>query len=297
MDPNDRFAAVVVACAALLTTVAFVAMHWDGLAGTRAKPVDTATRTTSAPEAHSSAPSQPAHEVRPAASDRSTDAGAVIPAVAESTPEPAGDQTARMVARTVAAVIRGASPELGPTDLPTMADVLVRRDDDGMLVVAAGTQRRYTDLVVAIGSLDPQLAAERLQAIAPDCELAMTELVPESAGFEQALRDALDRLISVEIPAEPVVLESRGVRWAFVDPGLEALDPAQKHLLLMGAEAQRTVRGKLVELREALGWAAPEPFQAGPDRAITRSPTPAREARLARGTGSAEPMGATSTAP
>ena len=61
-------------------------------------------------------------------------------------------------------------------------------------------------------------------------------------------------LIATPIPQGPMrVVEGRGATWAFADPALEALDPAQKHLLRMGPDNAARVIATLTRVRQRLG--------------------------------------------
>ena len=77
--------------------------------------------------------------------------------------------------------------------------------------------------------------------------------VGKSASVDVALASALDRLINTPIPEGTVpVVAGRGDTWAYADPELEALSPAQKQLLRMGPENARRVQDSLREIRQAL---------------------------------------------
>jgi hypothetical protein len=60
-------------------------------------------------------------------------------------------------------------------------------------------------------------------------------------------------LISTPIPSGPItVVEGKGATWAFADPALEALTPAQKHLVRMGPRNAARVIETLKAVRQHL---------------------------------------------
>ena len=48
------------------------------------------------------------------------------------------------------------------------------------------------------------------------------------------------------------IVPGKGATYAFADPRLEALTPAQKHLIRMGPENQRMIQTRLREIRDEL---------------------------------------------
>ena len=50
-----------------------------------------------------------------------------------------------------------------------------------------------------------------------------------------------------------MAVEPDGGLWAFSDPAVERLSPAQKHLVRMGPDNAALVQAKLRELADALG--------------------------------------------
>ena len=71
--------------------------------------------------------------------------------------------------------------------------------------------------------------------------------------MDVAVQQALDVLIETPIPSGPVELvEGKGATWAFADPALERLDPAQKQLLRMGPRNAARVIETLKAVRQQL---------------------------------------------
>ncbi len=144
--------------------------------------------------------------------------------------------------------------------LPDPIDTLVRRDHDGRLVVAAGTQRRYGPLVEALRGVDPEVVVTEIGRLEPSLITAdHTE-----GDLESRLRATIAALLAFNPPdIEPTMVAS-GPGWAFAEPEYDSLPAAERHLLLMGRRQARAVQSKVDEIRLAFGW--PDPPV---DRALT----------------------------
>ena len=56
----------------------------------------------------------------------------------------------------------------------------------------------------------------------------------------------------MRVPDGEPTLVPRGALWAYADPALEALSPAEKHLLRLGPRTQRMVQEKLGDFAREL---------------------------------------------
>ena len=79
----------------------------------------------------------------------------------------------------------------------------------------------------------------------------------EELGYQQSFDVALERaivtLLRTPVSDNIVLLEPAGALWAYSDPSLEGLEPAQKQLLRMGPRNARRVQDKLREIALAIG--------------------------------------------
>ncbi len=224
MRTDDRFTTVSV-IAVLVATAALFAVVNTG--GPPAPPIDVVHESVPRVQPLAQPAADPWSEAAGGASLAILDEGITIPRPAAAEP----DGRPGLVAA-AEAVLAARAPD---TALPSDTEVTVRVDRDGRLVVAAGTMRRYRPLV------------DELEGF----ETGVVEAAGQ--GCDGRLLAALDRLLAVEIPEVEPTMVRRGIRWGFADPAYEALDDAQRHLLLMGRDQHRRVRAKLLELRAALG--------------------------------------------
>ena len=164
----------------------------------------------------------------------------------------ATDDLIHQMAFAIDRLSRGASPAsefgvLAPDD-----DLTVERRGR-VRTIAPSSYRRYDGIAATLASADPAAVAKAYRTIQPRLNEAYGSLGRTESGVDVAVQQALDVLIATPIPDGPVeVIEGRGATWAFADPRLEALDPAQKQLLRMGPDNARRVIKALEEVRRQL---------------------------------------------
>ena len=123
----------------------------------------------------------------------------------------------------------------------------------GRTTIDPRSYRRYDAMAAAIGSLDPGASAKLYSIFRPRLGEAYGELGFPNTPFDATLEDALVTLVRTPVPDGPIDVVPKGGTYAFADPRLEALAPAQKQLLRMGPENARAVKAKLREIAIALG--------------------------------------------
>jgi hypothetical protein len=270
MNRDDRLFAII--GGTLVTVFAIVFLV---LAGGISGDIDTGpvvvVRPLSAPSATQEDEPQTADPALPIAPQ----SGLVL-AVDESSREPAGADVVRAMAaglsthpqwaawlvtedllttlvNAVEAVADGYSPaeELG---FVRAAGPFLVREDEGRLVIAAGTYRRFDLAVEVLSSIDAADAVEMVRALEPKIEALRRDMAWSRGTFEERLREGVDHLLDVELPAGPIEVERRTVSYVFASDGYESLSGAQRQLLRMGRENASAVQAKLEEIRRAFGW-------------------------------------------
>lgn len=160
------------------------------------------------------------------------------------------------LARQIAALVDGAARGRPPLRLlaplrPIGAFSVVERQ--GRATIAPASYARYDALASVIVELDPATVARVYRTLAPRLEDAHGELGEGEGTFDEALRDGLQRLSETPVPDGAIAVTSRGGVYAFADPRLEALSPAQKLLLRSGSANARRVQAQLAAIAAALG--------------------------------------------
>ena len=112
---------------------------------------------------------------------------------------------------------------------------------------------RYDAVTKVIGSVDAVAAGRLFAKVRPFAESVFREIASPGTKFDDALGKAIDSLAAVPISDQPLEVAplDEGIGHRFVDPNLEALTRAQKHLLRMGPTNARVVVEKLKAFRAA----------------------------------------------
>ncbi len=112
---------------------------------------------------------------------------------------------------------------------------------------------RYNAIANAVDAIDPDGAARAYRRLRPLMQQAFDELGYVNLSFEDRLARAIGRLVDVPVPEGDVMLRATSVTFQYADPELEALSPAQKHMLRMGPHNMRLVQTKLRAFARAAG--------------------------------------------
>ena len=132
---------------------------------------------------------------------------------------------------------------------------------DGRLYVDPRSYARYDAAADVLASLDPRAAVGLYRQLQPLCEESYGELGHPPGRFDDVLAKAIQTLLATPVVDGEIELRPKVVTYAFADPRLESLSPAQKHFLRMGPRNVRLIQGELRTLAGALGVPEGEPRQ------------------------------------
>ena len=165
----------------------------------------------------------------------------------------ATDGLVRQMADAIDKVSRGQSPARDVPVLKPGATFEVT-GSRAQATIDPDSFQRYAPLATAVSSLDAAAVVRGYKTIQPRLEEAYRALGRSENSVDQALGVALDVLLATPTVDGPIrIVPGKGATYAFADPRLEALTPAQKHLIRMGPENQRMIQTRLREIREFLG--------------------------------------------
>lgn len=163
----------------------------------------------------------------------------------------ANEDLVRRYVATVENVANGASPR---SHLQFMApnEPFEAQRTHGELKPTADSYERYDLMVDVFTSLDIGTAVQLFHTMEPLLDEAYREIAPPGASFRDALSQAIDRLLEVDVPEQSPKLEEAVLSYRYADPDLEELSPAEKHLLRLGPERAARVQTKLQFLQAGL---------------------------------------------
>jgi hypothetical protein len=132
-------------------------------------------------------------------------------------------------------------------------------------VIDPGSYARYTGIADAVASLDPAGLARVYSTVKPRMIEAYRELGHPEGDLDGATERALVLLLQTPVIDDDVAVAVKVISYAFQNEGLEALEPAQKHLIRMGPRNQRIVQAQLRAIGRELGI---------PDKRLPTTPSP-----------------------
>jgi len=189
------------------------------------------------------------------------------------------DDLMRRFVQSINLIAGGYSPHDDLAFLGTTQPFVVDQEND-QLLITNGSFRRYDLVADVFSSINTKDVVEIYQQLAPQARETHREISWFAPEFDVRLTEAIDHLIETPITDSALEVERRAVSYAFADPSLEALTPAQKQLLRMGPRNARRIQNKLREIKAALGLQSLPPEQIATkqkpeenDRDITKPDT------------------------
>ncbi|MCP3169196.1 DUF3014 domain-containing protein [Myxococcus qinghaiensis] len=159
----------------------------------------------------------------------------------------------------VSNMANGDSPRAVVAFLAPSGDFQVSSTREGRTLVAKKGYTRYDTLGRVVGSLDSTLLVDTYREVHRLAERLHQESAPPGSSFEATLRRAFEQVLAVPVIDGDVEVVAKGALYVYADPALEALTPAQKHLLRMGPSNLRHIQGKVREVSQKLNQQASRP--------------------------------------
>ena len=120
------------------------------------------------------------------------------------------------------------------------------------LFVDLRSYERYNPYGDATAALDAVGTASLYLTLKPRISEAYRDLGYPEGDFDRVLERAIGVLLQTPALDEKVALYPKGLGYAYRDPKLQSLSPAQKQLLRMGPRNGQAIRGKLQEIATLL---------------------------------------------
>ena len=165
----------------------------------------------------------------------------------------ASDNLIRTFVSTVDVIAHGGSPRRLIDFIEIGGDFEVSQTE-GKVFINPRSYRRYNRIAEIFASLNTQGCVKLYKQLRLPIEQAYEELGYPEEDFSDTLKKAIQTLLETPIVEDRIYLEKDVVTYAFADPELEKLNPAQKHLLRMGPDNIRAIQTKLQEISQAMGF-------------------------------------------
>lgn len=148
-------------------------------------------------------------------------------------------------------IAHGQSPR-AQVDFFTLAEGFHVVERNGRTYLDPASYDRYNAVAEVFDSMDTEGTVRFYKQLKPVIQEAYKDLGYPDTDFQDTLTKAIVELLKVPV-VKDVLLEKKIISYAMVDPELESLSQAQKHLLRMGPENILRIQSKLRELAQALG--------------------------------------------
>jgi hypothetical protein len=113
---------------------------------------------------------------------------------------------------------------------------------------------RYDTVTDVFVSLDIPQCVSLFRALKPLCQEAYRDLGYPGEDFEQTFLRAIIELLDTPVVEGDIVVEKSVFDYVMLDPELESLSDAKKHLLRMGPDNVGAIQAKMREIAIALGF-------------------------------------------
>ncbi len=123
---------------------------------------------------------------------------------------------------------------------------------EGKYYLNSKSYRRYNRVAQTASSIETEAVKTLYPQLEPLLQQAYDELGYPGQKFRDILDKAFEVILKTPIVTGSIELEKKVISFAYKDPELEGLKPAQKHLLRMGPDNIKKIKSKLREIAVAL---------------------------------------------
>lgn len=168
------------------------------------------------------------------------------------------DDLIRRFVATVDNIASGENPMGNLKFLAPEKPFQIRKEND-RLIPDPGNYSRFDKIVNIFAETNTETVISLFQELKPLMNQAYAEMGYPEKRFDDTLMQAIDILLKTPMSRFPVYLEKKVLTYAFVDPDLEALSPAQKLLIRAGQENMQKIKEKLYQLKGKLNFTVNTP--------------------------------------
>lgn len=171
-------------------------------------------------------------------------------------PELAGWLSSPNIIQRIAAATKLIADGQSPAPVISFVEIeeqFVVTERGSQLFIDPKSYQRYDAVTAVFTSIDSTYAARAYADLRPYFETAYQEVAAPGERFDTVLKSAIDRVLRVQFPPEPIEVVPRGAIYLFKDPAIEALSPAEKHVLRLGPKNGRAFQESLKKFADAAG--------------------------------------------
>ncbi len=164
--------------------------------------------------------------------------------------------TDNLIRRFVAAVdliANGSSPRVPIDFIELSGDFQINRAE-GQEFIDPKSYQRYDRVAEIFSSLDTRGFVVLYKQLRLPIQKAYRELGYPEEDFNSTFKKAIISLLETPVVGDKIYLNRDVLTYTMENPELEALTPAQKHLLRMGPDNIRAIQAKLQDIAYTLGF-------------------------------------------
>jgi hypothetical protein len=164
--------------------------------------------------------------------------------------------TNHLIRRFVAAVdliALGDSPRR-PMDFIEIDEPFIAREEEGQVFIDPNSYQRYDRIAGVISSLDAQGCVKLYKQLRLPIRQAYREMGYPDENFDSTLEKAISNILETPVVENRIYIEKDVTTYLMMNPDLENLNSAQKHLLRMGPDNMRVIQSKLREIALLMGF-------------------------------------------
>lgn len=142
-------------------------------------------------------------------------------------------------------VSRGSFPQTGLPYRPIGQEMPVTNVDDNLYTMDSSAHNRFDQFVDAFVALDTDQAMLLYRTVSPLLQQAYAEIGFRDVNFDDTLRTAINRVLSVSEVPGPYQLVKPSVMFLYADASIENLSAVNKQLIRLGPDNSAKVKTKL----------------------------------------------------
>lgn len=149
-------------------------------------------------------------------------------------------------------VSQGSLPQLEYPVRRLQQPMAVREVDENLYEMQTVSYQRYTPLIDALTTVNPEQALAIYRVLKPLFQEAFAEIGYPNRNFDEVVIRAIDNVLNAQTAEGPFQLVKPKVMYVYADASIESMTPVEKQLLRMGPQNAEKLKAALAQYREGL---------------------------------------------